>query len=281
LDGRRRELGCARGLGPWSREDAVSVDFSVSDGVGTILFNRPDKLNALTGEMWDELDAALTRCQRDPEIRAVILTGAGRGFCAGADIGGGGRPLPRPGPAGPLESMAEYNDVIRKLYHLKKPTIAAVRGAAVGIAWTMALCCDWILAAESANFRPAFLNLAKVPEGGFMYLVSRLVGELKARDIIYRARFVSGREAVEMGLATRLVGDNELMDEAIAIAREAAGTAPVTFALTKRLFNAGLTSFDQFVDAELNAIAIGAVTEDAREAMKAFREKRPGEFVGY
>jgi 2-(1,2-epoxy-1,2-dihydrophenyl)acetyl-CoA isomerase len=258
----------------------MSVDFNVTEGVGTILFNRPDKLNAITREMWDQLDAALQRCQRDDTVRAVILTGAGRGFCAGADLGGSGRPL-KSGPAGPLGSMAEYNDVIRKLYHLRKPVIAAIRGPAVGIAWTMTLCCDWILCTETANFRPAFMNLAKVPEGGFQFLVSRMIGELKARDIIYRARFVSGREAVELGLATRLVDDEALLDEAMALAREAAATAPVTFALTKRLFNSGHRTFDEFVDAELNAIALGAVTEDAREAMAAFREKRPADFRGY
>jgi 2-(1,2-epoxy-1,2-dihydrophenyl)acetyl-CoA isomerase len=260
----------------------VSVDFSVSEGVATILLNRPDKLNAITAEMWDQLAEALNRCHSDPEIRAVILTGAGRGFCAGADLGGSGVKVERkPGPAWPLQSMDAYNDVIRRLYHLRKPVIAAIRGPAVGIAWTLALCADWILVTESANFRPAFLNLAKVPEGGFMFLVSRMVGELKARDIIYRARFVSGAEAVELGLATRMVGENELVEEATALAREAAAGPPVTFALTKRLFNAGFTSFDQFVDAELNAIALGATTEDAREAMSAFREKRPAQFRGF
>jgi 2-(1,2-epoxy-1,2-dihydrophenyl)acetyl-CoA isomerase len=260
----------------------MSIDFSVSDGVGTILLNRPDKLNAITQQMWPQLDDILARCERDKTVKSVILTGAGRAFCAGADISGAGPKVERPpGVAGSLEAMMEYNATIRRLYHLKKPTIAAVRGPAVGISWTMALCCDWILVSESAKFRPAFLNLAKVPEGGFMYLVSRLIGELKARDIVYRARFVSGAEAVELGLATRLVAEDELLGEAAALAQEAAGMAPVTFAMTKRLFNAGFTSFDQFVDAELNAIAIGSVTEDAREAMLAFREKRPGQFQGH
>jgi 2-(1,2-epoxy-1,2-dihydrophenyl)acetyl-CoA isomerase len=258
----------------------MDLEFSISEGVATILLNRPDKLNAVSEEMWRGLEAALDRCRADDEIRAVILTGAGRGFCAGADLGGAGIKLKRPGTAGSVGTMTEYNDVIRKLYTLKKPVIAAVRGPCVGIGWTLVLCCDWILVTESAKFRPAFMNLAKVPEGGFQFLVSRLIGGLKARDIIYRAKFVSGPEAADIGLATRLVGENELIEEASELARELAGTAPFTFALTKRLFNAGYDTFDQFVDAELNAIGLASVTEDAREAMAAFREKRAGQFHG-
>jgi 2-(1,2-epoxy-1,2-dihydrophenyl)acetyl-CoA isomerase len=262
------------------RQAAVSVECSVAEGVATILLNRPEKLNALTVEMWDQLAGHLDRCERDEELRAVILAGAGRGFCAGADISGqGGKPR-KGGLAGALEAMRGYDAVIRRLYHLQKPLIAAVQGPAVGIAWTMALCCDWILVTESAKFRPAFLNLAKVPEGGMVFLMSRLVGQLKARDIVYRARFVSGAEAVDLGLATRLVSENELMEEAATLAREVAAGPPLAFALTKRLFNADSGSFDAFLDQELNAIAIAANTEDAAEGMAAFRDKRPPRFTG-
>jgi len=155
-----------------------------------------------------------------------------------------------------------------------------VRGPAVGIAWTMVLSCDWVLVTESAKFRPAFLNLAKVPEGGIIYLMSRLIGQLKARDIIYRARFVSGAEATELGLATRLVPEDALLDEALALARELAAGPPLILALTKRLFNADVAGFDAFVDQELNAIAIGANTEDAVEGRAAFIQKRPAQYTG-
>jgi 2-(1,2-epoxy-1,2-dihydrophenyl)acetyl-CoA isomerase len=259
----------------------MSVECSVSDGIATILLNRPDKLNALTDEMWQQLAEHLEHCEHRDDIRAVILTGAGRGFCAGADISGQGRKKDRkPGLAGALEAMGEYNSVIGRLYHLSKPTIAAVRGAAVGIAWTMVLACDWILVTESAKFRPAFLNLAKVPEGGIIYLMSRLIGQFKARDIIYRSQFVAGREAVDLGLATRLVDEEALMDEAISLGREVAAGPPLAFALSKRLFNNDAADFDQFVDRELNSIAIAANTEDAKEGMAAFKEKRPARFVG-
>jgi 2-(1,2-epoxy-1,2-dihydrophenyl)acetyl-CoA isomerase len=254
----------------------MTVDFSVNEGIATIVLNRPDKLNALTHEMWDQLAAAFDRCERDEAIRAVVLTGAGRAFCAGADISGGARKADmKTGPAGGLEMMIGLNKVIRSLYRMPKPTIAAVRGAAVGISWTMALCCDWIICSESAKFRPAFMNLAKVPEGGIMFLMSRLIGEVKTRDIIYRAKFVSGREAVDLGLATQLAATEEsLMDETMTLAREVANSPPHAFALTKRLFQAGAMTFEQFTDQELTALTVAANLADATEGMASFREKR-------
>jgi 2-(1,2-epoxy-1,2-dihydrophenyl)acetyl-CoA isomerase len=258
----------------------LSVDFSLSEGVATLLLNRPDKLNAITDAMWEQLVAHLDRCASDPDVRAVILTGAGRGFCAGADISGEGRTARKGGLAGALDAMGDYNAVVGRLYHLEKPVIAALRGPVVGIALTMALCCDWILVSETAKLRPAFLNLAKVPEAGIIHLMTRMIGELRTRDIIYRARFVTGEEAVEIGLANRLIADAALLDEAQALAGELAAGPPAAFALTKRLFRMPPTGFDQFVDAEKNAIAIAANLDDAREGMAAFREKRLPNYTG-
>ena len=259
----------------------MSIDLHCSDGVATILFNRPEKLNALTAEMWTQLIEHLDRCENDETIRAVILTGAGRGFCAGADLGAAGTgEAPKPSLVRSLTLMQGYNEAVRKLFALKKPVIAAVRGPVIGIAWTMALCCDWVLVTDSTVFRPAFLNLAKVPEGGFQYLLARQIGRLKARDIVYRARLVSGAEAVELGLASRLVAEAALEDEASALAREAADGSPLIFALTKQLFNADATSLDQFLDMELNANAIGSNSQDALEGIAAFKQKRKPRFTG-
>ncbi|MGE0387287.1 MAG: enoyl-CoA hydratase/isomerase family protein [Gammaproteobacteria bacterium] len=259
----------------------MSVDLSIADGVATILLNRPDKLNAFIYPMWGQLAEHLDRCAADRNVRAIVLAGAGRGFCAGADISGQHPgPVREPGFGGAFDGMTEYNAVIRRIFHMRKPTIAAVRGPAVGIAWTMVLACDFVLVTESAKFRPAFLNLAKVPEGGIVYLMSRLIGQFKARDIIYRARFVSGREAAEIGLATRLVAEEALMEEAGALARELAAAPPVSFQLAKRMFNTDVAGFDQFVDLELNTIVIGTSTQDAVEGMAAFKEKRAPRFTG-
>jgi 2-(1,2-epoxy-1,2-dihydrophenyl)acetyl-CoA isomerase len=259
----------------------LSVELTVADGVATILLNRPEKLNAITYAMWGQFDAAFDRCQKDSAIRAVILTGAGRGFCAGADIAGEGRKSMETGLFASRDFMMEINAVVRKLYTLDKPTIAAVRGPAVGIAWTMALCCDWVLCTESAKFRAAFMNLAKVPEGGMPYLMRRLIGDAKARDILYRARVVPGAEAAEIGLAAQLVAEDALEAEARKLAQELAVTAPpMAFAHTKRLFNADWTSFDQYVEAELAAITICTNLQDATEGMAAFREKRAPRYSG-
>lgn len=259
----------------------MSINFSVTDKVAMIAFDRPDKLNALTDEMWDQLAEALDYCKDNEEVRAVILTGTGRGFCAGADISGAGRIWPRkPGPAGALALMDRYDQVIRRLYHLPKPTIAAVNGAAVGIAWTLVLCCDAVLATEKAKFLPAFLNLAKIPEGGFQFLLARLAGQLKARDITFRSQSISGAEAVELGLATRLVSADNLLDEAKTLAGELGGTAPVAFALAKQLFNDQSVDFDGYLRKEMQAIALAATMEDAAEGMAAFKENRAPEFRG-
>ena len=259
----------------------MSVDIAIADRVATILFNRPDKLNAFTDTMWLQLREHLDRCTEDDEIRAVIIAGAGRGFCAGADISGEGKIIPRkPGIAGVQQMMEFYGAIVRRLYPLPKPTIAAVHGPAVGIAWTMALCCDWLLTCEGAKFRPAFMNLAKVPEGGFQFLVTRQIGEFKARDLVYRSRFIGGAEAAEMGLASRLIDEAALMDEAAALARECSGMAPAAFKSAKQLFNRASGDYDAFCAAELQAITIAASMADAREGMAAFVEKRPADFTG-
>jgi 2-(1,2-epoxy-1,2-dihydrophenyl)acetyl-CoA isomerase len=258
----------------------LSVDFTLSGGVATILLNRPDKLNAITDGMLEQLTAQFELCARDDAVRAVILTGAGRAFCAGADVSGEGRRPRKPGIVGALETMDGYNAMLAALYSLEKPVVAAVRGPAIGIGLAMALCCDWILVSETARLRPAFLNLAKVPEGGVIHLMTRMIGELRTRDIIYRARFVAAAEAVEIGLANKLTPDEALMAETEALAAELAAGPPTAFALTKRLFRMPPTGFDQFVQAERNAIAIAAQLDDAREGMLAFRDKRAPNYNG-
>lgn len=259
----------------------MSSDLSVSNRVATILLNRPDKLNALTDGMWLQLRDHLDRCEHDDEIRAVILTGAGRAFCAGADISGEGRVIERkPGIAGITQMTDFYFGIVRRLYHLPKPTIAAVKGAAVGISWTMALTCDFVLAGESAKFRPGFMNLAKVPEGGFQFLVARQIGEFKARELTYRSQFVNGAEASAMGLATRCVADDRLEGEANALAAEAAGFAPAAFKYAKQLFNARSGDYDAFLAEEAKAIAITSTMADSKEGMLAFVEKRAADYTG-
>lgn len=259
----------------------MTIELSISQGVANIRLNRPEKLNSFTDGMWLQLRDHLARCRDDETIRAVLLSGEGRAFSAGADISGTDKIIERkPGIAGIAQMMEFYGGIVRELYHLPKPTIAAIQGAAVGIAWTIALSCDWLLAAESASFRPAFMGLAKVPEGGFQFLAARQIGEFKARDVVYRSMPVSGTQAAEMGLATRVVADDVLLDEANALAAQAATLAPLSFKLTKQLFNARSGDFDGFLRSELQAVTVAASTGDAKEGMAAFVEKRPASYSG-
>lgn len=259
----------------------MSIDLSVSNRVATILFNRPDKLNALTDTMWLQLRDHLGRCEQDDEVRAIVIAGAGRGFCAGADISGEGKVIERkPGIAGITQMTDFYFSIVSRIYHMPKPTIAAVKGAAVGISWTMALCCDFLLAGESAKFRPGFMNLGKVPEGGFQFLLARQVGQFKARELTYRSQFVTGPEAAAMGLATRCVADESLVAETEALAVEAAGFAPAAFRYAKQLFNANSGDYDAYLAEEAKAIAIAGSMSDAKEGMLAFVEKRTASYTG-
>lgn len=259
----------------------MSVDLSISNGVATILLNRPAKLNAFSDTMWLSLRDHLDRCATDDGIRAVILTGAGRGFSAGADISGEGKVIERkPGIAGVYQMMDFYQSIVRRLYHLPKPVVAAVQGPVVGIAWSLALCCDWLLAAPETKFRPAFMSLGKVPEGGFQFLVARNAGQFVARDLAYRSHVVSGTEALDMRLVTRLVPAGDLLADATAMGEEAAAMAPLAFRYAKELFNAQSGNFDAFLEQEMQKIAIAASTSDAKEGMTAFVEKRQARFVG-
>lgn len=259
----------------------MTIELSISHGLANISLNRPDKLNAFTDGMWLQLREHLARCRDDDAVRAVLISGEGRAFSAGADISGVDRVIERKaGIAGIAQMMEFYSGIMRELYHLPKPTIAAVQGATVGIAWSLALCCDWLLAAESASFRPAFMGLAKVPEGGFQFLAARQIGDFKARDLVYRSTPLSGAQAAAIGLATRVVADDALRQEAEALAAQAAGLAPMSFKLTKELFNARSGDFDGFLRSELQAVTVAASTGDAKEGMAAFVGKRPASYSG-
>jgi 2-(1,2-epoxy-1,2-dihydrophenyl)acetyl-CoA isomerase len=255
--------------------------YSVRGRIATITLNRPDKLNAWTRTMEEEVRQTLREAAEDDEVRVIVITGAGRGFCAGADISGEGKVIERkPGIAGIQQMMEFYGAIVRRIYHMPKPTIAAIHGPAVGIAWTIALCCDWLLTVPGAKFRPAFMNLAKVPEAGFQFLVARQIGAFKARDLVFRSKFTTGTEAYELGLASRLIDEDILMEEAASLAQEAAALAPAAFKSAKQLFNETSGDYDAFVARELAAITIAASMGDAKEGMAAFVEKRPANFTG-
>lgn len=255
----------------------MDLEFNVADGIGELRLNRPDRLNALTRDMADEMAMHCRAMNRRPEIRAVLITGAGRGFCSGADLAGGG-PKDR-SPAGVRVSYPLYQDAIRAIRALDKPVVCAVRGAAVGVGWSIALASDYLIAADTARFAMIFIARGRTPDGGAVHFLRRQLGEFRAKDIAMTGRFVLADEAERLGLVTRVVADAELDAAARAQARAFAEGPTHSIALTKQLFN-DKGEFERFMGEELLAIALTAQTEDPDEGAAAWREKREPKYTG-
>lgn len=258
----------------------MDVELSIDGAVATLTLNRPDSLNALTPPMLEMIIEHLGRVESDPEIRALILTGAGRAFCAGADVKGSGSAPVRMSVSHARRSFVPYQQVALKLYNLNKPVVSAVRGATVGIAWAFAMCADQLIASETTKFVPAFLSRATVPEGGMLHLLARHCGEFRAKEIMYLNRTLSGREAFEIGLASKVVTDDQLMIAAAALAQELAEAPTFSIGLAKQLFRATSGNFEAYLALELNAVALAVNSADASEGRQAFRDKRKPEFKG-
>jgi 2-(1,2-epoxy-1,2-dihydrophenyl)acetyl-CoA isomerase len=262
--------------GPPSAGDLVLV--GVDGSVGTITLNRPAALNALTIPMKQELLAALRRLGRDRTIRVVVLTGAGRGFCAGQDLKE--RLAPDAPPLG-AELRERYNPIVQAMRGLPKPIIAAVNGVAAGAGASLAFAADVRLVAESASFALAFGRIGLIPDTGATWLLPRLVGAGRAAEIVLLGEPVPAADAVRIGLAARAVPDAELGAESRALAERLAAGAPKAMALAKRALNA---AWDQGLDAHLEYEAalqdLAGRTRDHAEGIAAFTEKRPSRFAG-
>jgi 2-(1,2-epoxy-1,2-dihydrophenyl)acetyl-CoA isomerase len=261
-----------------------TVRYGLADGVAWITLDRPEALNAITGDQRDRLIALLRRASADPETRVVVLTATGRGFCTGADL----RPQPGAAPAappGPGEVARTIRDgaqaLIAAVLDCEKPVLGAVNGIAAGIGAHLALACDLVIAAESAKFIEIFARRGLVPDGGGAYLLSRLVGVHKAKELMFLADDVPAAEALALGLVNRVVPDAELEKAAREWAERLAVGPTRAFALTKNLVNRALevdraTAFRE----EADAVELNMATHDGREGVRAFVERRPPEFTG-
>ncbi len=256
--------------------DGLRVE--IDGPVATLTLDRPEALNALTVPVKVALREALESIAADPAVRSVILTGAGRAFCAGQDL------AEREGPdAAPLdvEVRERYDPIIRALRSMGQPVIAAVNGVAAGAGASLAFACDLRIAAESARFVLAFGRIGLVPDSGATWFLPRLVGSARAAELALLGDTLSAEEALRIGLVSRVEPDETLLDEARAMAERLAASAPLALALTKGALDRSWSiDLDEALDAEAGLQGIAGASADHAEGLAAFREKRPPRFTG-
>jgi 2-(1,2-epoxy-1,2-dihydrophenyl)acetyl-CoA isomerase len=263
--------------------DDKPVLAALADGVLTLTLNRPERLNALNHGLVDALNAELRRARDDAAVRAVLLTGAGRGFCAGADLAGAGPGDPgrdgKPGLGSAMDRV--FNPAIRAIRELPKPVVAAVNGVAAGGGANLALACDIVLAARSARFDQAFVRIGLMPDMGGTWFLPRAVGEQRARALAMLGAPVPADEAWQMGMVWQVFDDARLMEEAGKIAaRLAAGPTLSYAAMKKALAAARGNSLAQQLDLERDLQDELGRSEDFKEGVAAFLAKRPAKFKG-
>jgi 2-(1,2-epoxy-1,2-dihydrophenyl)acetyl-CoA isomerase len=259
----------------------ASVLVSVEAGVETITLNRPDKLNALNPEMHKLLREALERAADEPQIRAVLLTGAGRGFCTGQDLSE--RDV-SPGAA-PIDLSvslgSNYNPLVRRMRALPKPIVCAVNGVAAGAGANVALACDIVIAARSASFIEAFARLGLVPDAGGTYFLPRLIGTARAMGVALLAEKIGAEQAEQWGLIWKAVDDDKLAHQARALADKLAQGPTKGYGLLKKAMYASSGNLlDAQLELERDLQREAGFSEDYREGVTAFKEKREPRFKG-
>ena len=242
----------------------MSVDLIIEGPVAKIVLNRPEKLNALTHEMRAQLRDYTQQLRFDENVRAIIVTGEGRAFCTGADVGR----MQRGGLRAEREKMQGGSHQF-----LRSPT--------VGIGWSIALACDLIVASETARFSQVFRRIGLAPDGGAIWFLTRRIGLARAKELVFTARFVEAAEALALGLVNHVVPDGELMAKTEELAADLATGPTFAFGMAKKLFHmASGPSYEDFLDYEAFVQPQLDQTEDHREGVAAFRDKRKPNFVG-
>jgi 2-(1,2-epoxy-1,2-dihydrophenyl)acetyl-CoA isomerase len=261
--------------------DQKTLLYKIENDVAWITLNRPEQRNAVNAEMRDELIAVLTDARTNAGIRALVLTGSGKGFCTGADLSG-----PRgQGPTGPgatRETMKGSSQrLIRALWELEKPVVAAVNGVAAGLGSHLAFASDFVIAAASARFIEVFARRGIAVDAGGAFLLPRLVGLQKAKELVFFGDDLSADEAVRIGLASRAVPDDQLATVAREWAERLAQGPTFAIGMSKRLLNRSLeSSMETALEEEAMAQSLVAQSEDMREGMTAFMERRAPAFKG-
>lgn len=261
--------------------EAQKVLYEESEGTAVITLNRPDRLNAFNEELHAALAEALERAEREDRVRALLLTGAGRAFCAGQDLAD--RRFPTGGKAPDLGATIErlYNPLVRRIRAMPKPVVCAVNGVAAGAGANIALACDIVLAARSARFIQAFCKIGLVPDSGGTFFLPRLVGEARARALALLGTPISAEQAVTWGMIWQLHDDEALLDEARKLCVQLAGQPTAALALIKQALQAAaVNDLDAQLDLERDLQREAGRSEDYREGVAAFLEKRQPVFKG-
>ncbi|MET9531120.1 MULTISPECIES: enoyl-CoA hydratase-related protein [unclassified Streptomyces] len=266
---------------PPPEEEAIL--HTTADGVSTITLNRPAAMNALTWDQRERVIGLLATASADPGTRAVVLTATGRGFCAGADLRGGGPQAPAERVTGDVARTIRLGAqrLVAAVLDCEKPVIAAVNGTAAGLGAQLALACDLVLAAESARFIEVFARRGLVPDGGGAYLLPRLIGPHRAKELMFFGDALPAADAERIGLVNRVVPDADLLKTANDWAARLAQGPTRALALTKQLVNASLESDRSTAfAAEAAAQEINMTTADANEGVAAFVERRTPRYRG-
>ena len=251
-----------------------TIQVTIDSRIATITLNRPEKRNAISNEMRTELIAALETVSRDRDIRAVVLTGNGKGFCAGGDVSGMAERMEAPAGEVAFNGWSRQQTVhhtVNLLYSMPKPTIAAVNGAAAGLGADMALSCDFIIASQEASFAWSYIKRGLIPDGGGMFFLPRRVGIARAKELVFSGRKVDANEALELGIADRLSDARSLLGDAHAWAAELSQGSPTALALGKSILNQSyeLSAHQVFAQGS-QAQAVCYTSREHRDSVHAF-----------
>lgn len=257
-----------------------TIDLTVRDNVAHLVLNRPQAANGITVELARDFMYAALHCDENANVRAVILSGAGRMFCGGGDL----KAFATKGDelSHYLKEVTTYlHAAVSRLTRMDAPVIAAVHGSAAGAGMSIACAADVVLAAENAKFTMAYTRAGLTPDGSSTYFLSRIVGLRRALDLALTSRVLSATEAMELGIVTRVVAEASLLDEAKTLAASLAAGPTKALGATKRLLHEGWNgTLETQMELETRAIADVARGPDAREGIAAFAEKRPAKFIG-